>query len=171
MPAALLTLNTAVPVSEHPGTPAIVVYDNGDWEIAFQGDVDYIREGSSNYLGYFTFIDLFVDVMIFFDIGDVDDLDVSGDRAILFIEEQIATGEEAEPVMLIYGDGEFDVMHRSEAEGLIELDPDAAFNFIPLVDLFKDFAKWRGLADDEMLWGREINEIDPDDEDAEPEDI
>src|SRR6478735_12365975 len=157
MPASLLTLNSVVPPVEHPGTPAIVIYDNGDWEIAHDGDVDYIAEGSSNFFATVHFVEFFIDLMIYFDIGDRDDLDVSGDRVILFIEETVTAGALDEPVMLIWSDTETDVMDRAEAEGIIASDTNAALNFIPVLDLFADYCEWRGGLDDESLWGDEMH--------------
>jgi hypothetical protein len=169
MPASLLTLNTAVPPAEHPGTPAIVIFDNGDWEIAYKGDTDYIAEGSDSYVGYVTFIDFFVSMMIFFDIGDVDDLDVSGDRVNLFIEERVNHHAYDEPVLLIWDDGESDVMERCEAESILKTDPEMVTNFIAAVDLFADFCVWRSRVGDD-LWDSDIESEEPD-EDADPEDI
>lgn len=169
MPASLLTLNTNVPSAYLPGTPAIVVFDNGDWEIAYAGDVDYIAEGSSNYFGVVLFIDFFVDLMIFFDIGDVDDLDVSGETVNLFLEETVDAGGIGEPVLLIWDDRETDVMERYEAESIIKTKPDAALNFISALDLFEEFCRWRGSVSEEIMFGGDA--VEQPDEDDEPEDI
>lgn len=169
MPASLLTLNTTIPSIDNPGTPVVVVFDNGDWEIAFAGDVDYIEEGSNNFHSHATFIDVFISTMIHFDMGDADDLDESDGVVYLMISETVETGDEEEPVLLVYQDGETDVMERYHAEKMIETDPTVALNFIPLIDLFEDFRTFRSRHD-EMMFGHGLDDED-EDEDADPEDI
>lgn len=156
MSASRLTIDTQVPTIDHPATPVIIIYDNGDWEIAFSGDVDYITETSSNFFCNEYFINFFVGLMIYFDLGDVDDLDVSGDTVILFLEEPNKPGSADEPVLVIWDDGQTEVMARAEAEGLMSIDSDAVFNFIPADDLFEDFAEWSGRASvEEALFSRD----------------
>lgn len=169
MPASLLTINTMIPAIERPGTPMIVAYDNGDWELAFLGDVDYIVEGSSNFHSAQSFIEFFIGLMIYFDMGDADDLDVSGDVVYLAISETIITGQYDEPVLLIYQDGEMDVMAREEAENIIHIDPDVGMNFISALELFEDFRTFRSRHEDVMFADDE--ERADEDEDADKEDI
>lgn len=167
MAASLLTINTVVPANDRPGTPVIVYYDTGDWEIAMAGDVDYIEESSKAFLGYETFIDFFVGLMIFFDLGTADDLDYDFNNSVtyLMISETVNTGSDEEPVLLIYQDGTSDVMFRAQAEGLVAAGD--GFNFIPAVDLFEDFRTYRARHEDVMF--AEGDEDEDIDEDADPE--
>ncbi len=167
--ASLLTINTAVPAAERDGTPYVVVYDNGDWEIAFKGDVEYIAEQSLNFHSAQSFIEFFVGLMIFYEIGDIDDLDVADDLAYLMISRPVFAGRYDEPVLFIYQDGEMDVMDREVAENMIKHEPDVGFNFIPALDLFEDFRTFRSRYEDVMF--SDTNDAEPVDDDAEPEEI
>ncbi len=163
--ASLLTLNTTVPTIDRVGTPYIVFFDNGDWEIAMQGDIEFIIESSTNFLGAEPFIDFFIGLMIFFDLGDADDLDVSDGLAYLMISETVQAGGGDEPVMLIYQDGVTDVVTRQEAENIISLDPNVGYNFIPALDLFEDYRTYRARHEDVMFSdGDEDEEYDEDGE-------
>ena len=166
MPASLLTLNTTIPSVDHPGSPVLIIYENGDWEVAFSGDVDYIREGNNSYHSHHTYADIFVGTMIFFEMGDEDDLDVSDGIIYFQISETIDQGGEEEPVLLIYSDGEIDVIERYHAEQMIFNDPtmEVVQNFVPLLDVFEDFRTFRGQHE-EMMFGVGMDEDDEEDED------
>lgn len=167
--ASLLTINTVVPTTERDGSPIIVFYDNGDWEIALLGDADYIEESSNSFVGYETFVDFFVGLMILYDMGDVNDLDVSDDIVYLMISQTVYIGRYDEPVLMIFQDGSSDVMEREQAEKIIQTDPEAGFNFIPALDIFEDFRTFRARHEDVMFsYGDESTDVD---EDADPEDL
>lgn len=167
MAASLLTLNTTIPAADLPGTPVVVVYDNGDWEIAFAGDVDYIQEGNDSFHSHHAFSEVFVLVMIHFEIGDEDDLDVSDGIIYFEISETVNEGADDEPVLVIFQDGEVDVTERYHAQNMV--DQDTAMtevqNFIPLTDLFKDFAKFRARHEDIMFGEADYDDGDEDEED------
>jgi hypothetical protein len=167
MTASLLTLNTTIPAADKPGTPVVVIYENGDWEIAFAGDVDYIQEGNDSFHSHHAFSEVFVLVMIHFEIGDEDDLDVSDGVIYFTISETVNEGDEDEPVLVIFQDGECDVTERYHAESMVDADKsmDVIQNFIPLLELFKDFATFRAQHE-EMMFGHGVD----DDEDEEDED-
>ena len=168
MRPSLLTINTTVPTEDRNGTPVIVFFDNGDWEIVLQGEVDAIEEGTPSFLGSVTFIDFFIGLMVLFDIGDADDLDVSDEVAYLAISETVIPGGEDEPVLLIWDDGETDVMERGEAEGIIDSDPDQGRNFITALELFEDYRHFSERHRDAMFGETVEDDLD---EDAEPEEI
>jgi hypothetical protein len=167
--STLLTLNTHIPSFGQPGSPVIVVFDNGDWEIAFAGDVDYISEGSSSFFVAVPFTEFFVDLMIFFDLGDVDDLDVMGDTTNIFISENITAGANNEPVLLIWQDKESEVLNRADAHDIFNIDTENVLNFIPVIEIIEDFRKFRSARADAMFEDQEAP-IEPD-EDADKEDI
>lgn len=168
MRPSLLTINTTVPDQSLPNTPVVIFFDNGDWEIGFLNDVDYIAEGSSSFLGSVTIIDFFVGLMIYFDIGDADDLDVSDEVVYLSLSENVIPGGEDEPVMLIWDDGTTDVMERGEAEGIIDSDPDQGRNFITAIELFEDYRHFSERHRDAMFGETVEDDLD---EDADPEEI
>lgn len=168
MTKTLITLNTSVPTMPLPGSPVIMVFDNGDWEIGFAGDVNYVAEWSSNFFIAVPFADFFVDMMIFFDLGDVDDLDVSGDQTNLYISETVTVGSDDEPVLFIWDDREAEVMERRDAEMLVVQEE--GINFIPVAEIVEDFRKFRAERDEEMFTRTEEDPLDAD-EDADPEDI
>lgn len=165
MSKKLITFNTAVPTYPLPGSPVVHIFDNGDWEMGLAGDVNYVAEWASNYFVSVPFSEFFVELMIFFDIGDVDDLDVVGDITNLFISETVATDTDGEPVLLIWEDREFEVMERHDAEQLCAAD---AMNFIPVADLVEEFCSFRGKRGDAIFDVQENEPLDAD-EDAEPE--
>jgi len=167
MTASLLTLNTTIPAADLPGTPVVVVYENGDWEVAFAGDVDAIQEGNDSFHSHHAFSEVFVLVMIHFEMGDEDDLDVSDGVIYFTISETVNEGAEDEPVLVIFQDGEIDVTERYHAESMVATDPtmDVIQNFIPLLELFKDFAKFRGRHEDIMFGESDFDADDDEDED------
>lgn len=165
----VLTLNTYIPSVDLPGSPVIVVFDNGDWEIAFNGDVDYISEGSPNFFVAVPFTEFFVDLMIFFDLGDIDDLDVMGDTTNIFIEETITPGANNEPVLLIWQDKAAEVLDRADAHDIFNINTEDALNFIPVAEIIEDFQKFRSTYADVMFSVR-IDDDEPD-ADADKEDI
>jgi len=167
---ALLTLNTTVPSEEYPGTPAVVVYDNGDWEIVFNGDVDYIAHDSSSFFCSMTFIQFFIELIYHYDLGDEDDLDVSDGVVTLFIEQPCVVNESDEPVLMIWADGQFEVLDRDEAESIFKMDRDTVANFIPVADLIADFQEWRGRMGDSVFPERDDDD-DSVNVDEDPEDI
>jgi hypothetical protein len=167
MPASLLTLNTTIPTADEPGAPVVVVYETGDWEIAFAGDVDYIKEGNDSFHSYHSFTDVFVSTMIFFELGDEDDLDVSDGVIYFTISETVQTGQEEEPVLIIFEDDMVEVMERYHAEQMVLSDRtmDIVQNYIPLIELFEEFAKFRARHEDIMFGEGQDDEGDEDEDD------
>jgi hypothetical protein len=170
MTKALLTLNTTIPAADHDGTPVVIIYDNGDWEIAFAGDVYYIREGNDSFHSHHAFSEVFVLAMIHFETGDEDDLDVSDGIIYFEISEVINVGDEDEPVLVIFQDGECDVTERYHAQAMADSDNtmDVIQNFIPLFDLFKDFSTFRARHE-ELMFGEGMESDEDDDDDVEDE--
>lgn len=129
-----LELNATVPDRGHPGSPVLVYFDNGDWEIAFAGDVDFIERGSNHFAGSVSVIDLITEARALF---DFDGVDSDGEVAHLYIEGETNVGKQDEDVFILYETDEPFMTVREHAENLIKED-DEAFNFIPLVDLLED---------------------------------
>lgn len=167
MPASLLTINTTIPTADEPGSPVIVLYENGDWEVAFAGDVDYIKEGNNSFHSYHSFADVFVSTMVFFELGDEDDLDVSDGIIYFSMSEKITPGDEMEPVLIIYEDDMVEVMERYHAEQMTiaDLTMSIVQNFIPLIELFEEFEKFRERNEHTMFGGEGLDEDDEEDDD------
>lgn len=167
--STMLSLNVTIPTTNNPGTPVVVVYDNGDWEIAFAGDVDYIQEGDS-YHSHHLISEVFVLVMLYFDMGDEDDLDISDDVIYFTVSEETVAGADNEPVLVIFHDGEIDITERRDALAMAENDlvVTSVQNFIPLLDVFEDLSKFC-QQHAEMMFGVGLD-IDDDDDDADGED-
>lgn len=156
MAAALLTINTEVPTADHPGTPSLVLYDNGDWEIAFAGDVSYIEETSKAFLGSEKVIHLLDELLLSY---DQDPLDQTEDRAHLFVSIGITTGIADEAVVGFWQDGECEVMCRINAEKLVEIDDEFA-NFVPMVDMFDELRSFVSYHATDMFEGDDSYDID-----------
>lgn len=162
MSASLLTINTTIPAADRPGTPVVVLYENGDWEIAFAGDMDYIQEGNSAFYSAHPFAEIFALILIFFEIGDEDDLDVSDGVIYFELSEKVTKGAEEEPVLLIYTDGEMDVIERYHAENMVRADTSMQIvqNFIPLLELFEDFETFRSRHEDIMFGEADMDDVE-----------
>lgn len=141
MASVLLTCYQNIPGVDRPGTPALVHFDNGDWEIAFNGDVDYISE-SPAYVGSNLIAELLSEISLELDGDEMDSVD---GEVILFVEATIETGVPDELVLGLWRDGEASVMSRADAAFMIEADQDeeqGVYNFVPLPDLFDDLRKF-----------------------------
>lgn len=157
MTAVLLTCNTTVPAVDHPGTPALVFFDNGQWEIAYNGDVGYISE-SPAFVGSITVIELLNELA---DLNDCDEMDEVDGDIILFIDLTIEAGAEDEPVIGLWEDGVAEIMFRDSVEHMIEIgSTDNIYNYIPLPEFMDDLRKFVSLHR-EGMFGR-------DDEDGRP---
>lgn len=130
----LLTISSNIPLSDHPSTPAIVMQDNGDWEIAFDGDVGYIKDTSPTFLGAVQVIEIFNELRL---LNDYDEIDDDGVRAHLFIELSVDTGTPEEPVVGFWNDGSSTVMDLETAQNLLVEDADF-YNFITFADLLPE---------------------------------
>ena len=142
MASVLLTCYQNIPGVDRPGTPALVFFDNGDWEIAFNGDVDYISE-SPAYVGSELVAELLSEISLELDGDEMDSVD---GEVILFIEATIETGTGEELVLALWDDGVVTAMMRADVESMIANDDDRplsrVFNYIPLPDFFDDLRKF-----------------------------
>lgn len=143
-----LSINTTVPAEDNPGTPVIVFYSNGDWEIAFLGDTDYIESGNSYYVGYVTAIDALTDLRFEFDFEAVDS---DGEVAHLFVEGYTFKDAPSELVLVLYDIGETDLMERETAEHMIAAEDSGVFNFIPYIDLIDELRRFVAIKRHEMF--------------------
>lgn len=156
----LLTINSEVPSRDLPGTPAVVFYDNGDWEIAFDGDVSYIDETSPNYLGSVKVIDIIDELRL---LEDDDVCDVDDDRTVLFLSTYTNVGSAGEYVVGVLADGSSTIMFRVQAERMVEKEA-AMHNFVPVVDLLEELRSFVSYHGDEMF--DEADSFGIDDEDG-----
>jgi hypothetical protein len=134
----ILSIDSDIPGSEEANTPVLVFYDNGDWEVAFAGDVDYIRDKSPAFVGSGTLIEIFNELLL---VNGFDEIDEQGTRATLLVDLPVTVGALDEPVVGYWLSGEFDTMLREHAEQLVKASPDPdvrLHNFIPVVDLVKE---------------------------------
>lgn len=164
----LLTINTNVPGREEPGTPVLAFYDNGDWEIAFLGDTDYLKVNNPTYVGY----QLVVDVLNAFnlDFPELDEADEDEDGILLYTQYEVTEGAFDEPVIVLYDDGEIDVYAREHAEQMVsDVAASGVFNFIPVVDFLDDLRTFRARNAEEMFDWRENDLTMTDPEAGEPD--
>lgn len=155
MAAVLLTCNQTVPGPEHPGTPALVFYDNGEWEIAYNGDVDYLRDNPS-FVGDELVSEILSELSL--ELGD-DEMDQVDGNTILFLDVTIETGHGSTPILALFDDGVCQIMEQGEAQLLMEADG-GVFNFIHLPELLDDIRKFLSLHRDGMF-GREEEDDRP----------
>jgi hypothetical protein len=157
MASVLLTCNTMVPNIENPGTPALVYFDDGQWEIAYNGDVGYISE-SPKFVGSVTIIELLNELAGHEDFDEMDEVD---GNIILFTQLTIETADEGEPVVALWDDGTAEIMCRVFAERMIDVGgDDNVYNFVTLPEFFDDLRKFTSNHA-EGMFGR-------DDEDGRP---
>lgn len=157
-----LSINQTVPAAECPGTPVIAFYSNGDWEIAFLGDTDYIESGNSYYVGFITAIDALTELRFEFDFDAVDD---DGEVAHLYVEGYTVKDSAEELVLTLYDDGEAELMDRETASQMVAAD-DGAFNFIPFIDILEELRSFIAIKRDGD-WADEFPVPFGDDEDEE----
>ena len=136
--STLLFLDTEVPDRDAPGTPAFVFYDNGDWEIAFAGDLDYIK-GSSAYLGSATMIEVIDYLNTDYDLELVDENDGT---AFLYTSIEITEEADNEPLIVLHDDGEFDIYERAIAVELVNNEDSGVYNFVSLVEVFEELERF-----------------------------
>ena len=135
--AVLLTCNSNVPGPEHPGTPALVFFDNGDWEIAFNGDVDYISD-SPAYVGTDLVSKILSELSLEYDGDEMDEVD---GETILFIDITIEETGPAIPVLALFDDGFSQIMAAGDAQMLIGSDG-GVFNYVQLAEFMDDLRKF-----------------------------
>ena len=156
--STLLFLDTEVPDRDSPGAPAFVFYDNGDWEIAFAGDLDYIK-GSSAYLGSATIIEVIDSLNTEFDLELVDENDGT---AFLYTSIEITEEADDEPLLVLHDDGEFDIQERANAVELVDA-AGGAYNFVSLVELFEELERFlRRRIPESMDDGRDDDDLGDD---------
>lgn len=148
MAQALLTVNSEVP-SQGPAVPVLAVFDNGAWEIAFDGDVDHIAETNPAFLAATPVHEILNELLMLFDEDPMEEVD---DRLLLFVSLTIPTGAENEPVILIWEDGSTEIMDHGNAEALIT-STDEAHNFVPLTDLFEELRSWLSYNHENLFVG------------------
>ena len=163
-----LTINTTVPAAEHPGTPVIVFYSNGDWEVTFLGDTDYIESGNAFYVGFITAIDALTELRFEF---DFDAVDTDGTVAHLYVEGTVNTDADDEPVLALYEDGEAELFVRADIAEMLAIEDSGVFNFIPFVDILEELSTFVSAKREEMFG--DFDEVPigyGDDEDGDGED-
>lgn len=139
MPASLISLNTTVPAPHMPGSPTLVVFDNGDWEIALQRDADYLAERSSGFLCSDSVSNILTCLSLEY---DGEEMDETGDEVILFLSITVESDDLEEPVVGIWESGEIDIFERYHAEKMVANKDSGLFNFIPVSDFMEDLRRF-----------------------------
>lgn len=146
---ALLTINARVPF-EQPGEPVIVFYDHGDFEIAFGGDVDYIRETSnSEVIGVAQVAQVVSDLNVF--LGDTALAPEKDGSFILFVSGITVAGDEDEAVLVFTDAGEWRIATMAEAES--EIESGIAYNFVTLLEVLEDVRQFVHYHKDDFFDG------------------
>lgn len=141
----LLTLNTIIP-NGYPADPVLVFHDNGSWEIAFAGDVDYIRNYGEpamagtdiTYVGHAPVVDIIDKYLALLGkpaLSRYADADIS--TAHLFLSVSAPYNCPEEPVVAVYFDGTVRVMTEWMASRDLDEDENL-LNYIPLAALIED---------------------------------
>lgn len=152
----LLTLNTMVP-NGGPAEPVLVFHDDGKWEIAYAGDVDYIRNyGDTSesprptYVGNASIADILDSFLTLIGKPLLDRYGLP--ETHLFVSETIPHDVPGEPMVAVYLDGGYRVMTEWMASRDIEEDSNL-LNYIPLIAVVEDFRQFRAKsAADAQEW-------------------
>lgn len=126
-----LFIYATVPAPDCPTCPYLVVYENGDWNIEFGGDIDYIENTLFTSGSCVSLLQMFVE----------DEFDQHSEGVDLYLELEIESDIE-EPVILIWGDGRVTPGDRFQAEKLLRSDNPDFFNYILLSELLDDLTKF-----------------------------
>lgn len=154
--AVLLTCNQHVPGPDHPGTPALVFFDNGDWEIAFNGDVDYISD-SPAYVGTDLVSKILSELSLEYDGDEMDEVD---GETILFIDITVTETGPSLPVLALFDDGFSQIMEVGDAQKLIDTNG-GVFNFVQLAEFMDDLRKFLSKNSTKMFGRDDADERPP----------
>jgi len=120
-----------VPEADSPTCPLLVFYENGDWNIEFAGDVEFIKSNILTTLNCAMLLQLFSD----------EEFDYDSEGCDIYLELEVESDIE-EPVVLIWCDGRATAGDRFQAENLIRNGNTDFYNYIPLSELVEDIAKF-----------------------------
>lgn len=148
---AMLTINSRVP-HDAPGEPVMVFYDHGDFEIAFNGDVEYIRENSnSEIIGVARLAEVISDLNVY--LGDTALAPEKDGSFILFVSGVTVAGDPDEAVIEFTEDGSWRIVGLAEAEAAIE--DGESYNFITMIEVLADAREFVSYHRDDFFDGSE----------------
>lgn len=139
---SLITINSSIPHSG-PAEPALVFFDDGRWEIAYAGDVDYIKHGfgettDDSFVGTVSVLTLLDEWLA---IIELDPLERDGENVILFLNQTVDVGRWDEPVVVLFANGDAEVTYRETAEQSSTDDEDFV-NFVTIDDLVAELREF-----------------------------
>lgn len=149
-----LFFSKTVPSADRPGSPFLYFCDNGDWDIAFAGDLSYIEDYTSAYVGGVSVISIFDELA---DMNDQEEMDDDGEVVHLLATIEVPDDDDMEaPVLELSLDGTCTPSDRWLAEKSIMSPTFDTFNFIPLADFFEELARFiannkRNMFDDREM--------------------
>jgi hypothetical protein len=148
-----LFFSKTVPSETRPGSPFLYFCDNGDWDIAFAGDLSYIEDYTSAYVGGVSVITIFNELA---DMADQEEMDDDGEVVHLLASIEVPEDAMEAPVLELGLDGSCTPSDRWLAEKSITSDTFDIYNFIPLTDFFEELARFiannkRNMFDDREM--------------------
>lgn len=126
-----LFIDVKVPAPDLPNSPYLVFYENGDWNIEFGNDIEYLESATLTSGSCVSVLQMFAD----------EEFDVDSEGVDIYLEIDFETTLE-EPVVLIWSDGRATAGDRYQADKLVRNENENFFSFIPLTELIEDINKF-----------------------------
>ena len=124
-------IDVKVPAPDMMTSPYVVFYENGDWNIEFGGDVEFIE---SNVLTSGSCVSIF---QMFAE----EEFDCDSEGVDIYLEIESETSLD-EPVVLIWSDGKATAGDRYQADKLVKNANPDFYSYIPLNELIDDLNKF-----------------------------
>lgn len=142
-----------VPIESRPGSPFLFFCDNGDWDIAFGGDLPYIEDYTSAFVGAVSVISLFNTLA---DMQDAEEMDEDSEVAHLLLTIEVPDDDMEAPVLELSLDGSCTPSDRWLAEKSIGREEIDVFNYIPVADFLEELGRFitnnkRNMFDDREM--------------------
>ena len=126
-----LFIDVKVPAPDLPNSPYVVFYENGDWNIEFGSDVEYLEATMLTSGSCVGVLQKFSD----------EEFDVDSEGVDIYLEVEFDAQIE-EPVVLVWNDGRLTAGDRFQADKLVRSENENFYSFIPLSELIDDLNKF-----------------------------